>query len=175
MPRVRSASIDDEELLLELLNTTPVIDGSQQDQLEDRRHGREWLRQHDGQGTISELERIRKVRTALQGIVRGEESPTTLAPFVESIRYRPTVGNEGLVWTMQVPDDQRVAARAVLAWDDLRVRAPGRLRPCANDECQLYLIDRSKGNTARWCSMAVCGNRIKARRYYQRRRQLPDS
>jgi predicted RNA-binding Zn ribbon-like protein len=44
------------------------------------------------------------------------------------------------------------------------------LRPCANIECQLFLIDRSKPNTARWCSMAVCGNRMKARRHYQRGR-----
>ena len=45
---------------------------------------------------------------------------------------------------------------------------PGRLRPCANDECRLFLIDHSKANAARWCSMAVCGNRMKARRHYQR-------
>jgi predicted RNA-binding Zn ribbon-like protein len=47
---------------------------------------------------------------------------------------------------------------------------PGRLRPCANDECRLFLIDRSKSNLARWCSMAVCGNRLKARRHYERAR-----
>ncbi|MEU1163642.1 CGNR zinc finger domain-containing protein [Streptomyces sp. NPDC005921] len=47
---------------------------------------------------------------------------------------------------------------------------PGRLRPCANPECRLFLLDRSKGNSARWCSMAVCGNRMKARRHYRRTR-----
>jgi predicted RNA-binding Zn ribbon-like protein len=59
---------------------------------------------------------------------------------------------------------------AVLAWDALARRSPGRLRPCANDECRLFLIDHSKANAARWCSMAVCGNRMKARRHYQRAR-----
>ena len=49
--------------------------------------------------------------------------------------------------------------------------SPGRLRPCANDECRLFLIDRSKAGTARWCSMAVCGNRMKARRHYERARK----
>jgi len=34
----------------------------------------------------------------------------------------------------------------------------------------LFLIDRSKANAARWCSMAVCGNRMKARRHYHRSR-----
>jgi len=46
------------------------------------------------------------------------------------------------------------------------------LRPCANDECRLFLIDHSKANAARWCSMAVCGNRLKARRHYQRVRNM---
>lgn len=63
-----------------------------------------------------------------------------------------------------------MAVEAVLAWSELQETAPGRLRPCANPECQLFLIDRSKTNKARWCSMAVCGNRMKARRHYQRTR-----
>ncbi|GAA2698041.1 CGNR zinc finger domain-containing protein [Actinoplanes palleronii] len=40
-----------------------------------------------------------------------------------------------------------------------------------NPECRLFLIDHSKPNSARWCSMAVCGNRVKARRHYDRVRQ----
>jgi predicted RNA-binding Zn ribbon-like protein len=59
------------------------------------------------------------------------------------------------------------------AWDALRIASPGRLRACANSECQLFLIDRSKPNTARWCSMAICGNRMKARRHYLRGRTTP--
>ena len=62
------------------------------------------------------------------------------------------------------------ATRAVIAWDTLQISSPGRLRPCANDECHLFLLDRSKPNTARWCSMAICGNRMKARRHYRRSR-----
>ncbi|WP_425503278.1 CGNR zinc finger domain-containing protein [Psychromicrobium silvestre] len=45
---------------------------------------------------------------------------------------------------------------------------PGRLRPCANLECNKFLIDHSRPNTARWCSMADCGNRLKARRHQAR-------
>jgi predicted RNA-binding Zn ribbon-like protein len=63
-----------------------------------------------------------------------------------------------------------LAVRAILTWDALARQSPGRLRPCANGECRLFLIDRSKANAARWCSMAVCGNRMKARRHYQRSR-----
>jgi predicted RNA-binding Zn ribbon-like protein len=72
------------------------------------------------------------------------------------------------VWTLSVPPDRELAVRAVLTWAALAKRSPGRLRPCANGECHLFLIDHRKANSARWCSMAACGNRMKARRHYQR-------
>jgi predicted RNA-binding Zn ribbon-like protein len=59
----------------------------------------------------------------------------------------------------------------VLTWDALRVSSPGRLRACADAEGRLFRIDRGKPNSARWCSMAICGDRMKARRHYQRSRQ----
>jgi hypothetical protein len=43
----------------------------------------------------------------------------------------------------------------------VREHMPGRLRPRANDECRLFMIDRSRANTPRRCSMRICGNRIK--------------
>jgi len=33
-------------------------------------------------------------------------------------------------------------------------------------------IDRSRTHRRRWCSMQTCGNRHKARRHYQRIKQL---
>jgi predicted RNA-binding Zn ribbon-like protein len=46
-----------------------------------------------------------------------------------------------------------------------------RVRLCANDQCLWLFLDKSKGGTRRWCDMASCGNRAKARRHYQRARQ----
>jgi hypothetical protein len=43
-----------------------------------------------------------------------------------------------------VAPDRELAVRAVLAWDALAKQSRGRLRPCANDQCHLFLIDRSK-------------------------------
>jgi len=72
--------------------------------------------------------------------------------------------------------------------DPLRVLAPiarsiadlaalGRaveIRKCANPRCVLYFRDRSRARRRRWCSMAVCGNRMKvashALRHRRRRR-----
>jgi predicted RNA-binding Zn ribbon-like protein len=43
-----------------------------------------------------------------------------------------------------------------------------RLRICAADECAVRFYDRSPGGRRRWCSMALCGNRAKARAYRAR-------
>jgi predicted RNA-binding Zn ribbon-like protein len=41
---------------------------------------------------------------------------------------------------------------------------------CAGDRCGWLFLDTSKNRSRRWCSMAGCGNRAKARRHYERRR-----
>jgi predicted RNA-binding Zn ribbon-like protein len=161
------AAPPDEAFLLDLLNTTPVIDGTVHDGLADSAEAKAWMRAHDVADTITELATLRQARSTLQKVVRGQNGPTALKRFVDDVRLRPVAGDDGLDWRVGGASG---AARAVLAWDALRISSPGRLRPCANDECRLFLIDRSKPNTARWCSMAICGNRMKARRHYRRAR-----
>jgi len=51
---------------------------------------------------------------------------------------------------------------------DLLETAPDRVRPCANPDCMLWFFDTTRNGTRRWCSMAVCGNRMKARRHHDR-------
>ena len=161
----------DEEFLLALLNSTPVIDGVPADDLADAGRARRWLASMGGRGTESELREVRQVRHALQAVVRGEQPPDALAPFLLDVTSVAGLAEGQVTWTLRVPPDRELAVRAVLAWDALTRNRPGRLRACGNDECQLFLIDRSKANAARWCSMAVCGNRMKARRHYQRGRE----
>ena len=45
------------------------------------------------------------------------------------------------------------------------------VRECASDTCTWLFVDRSRTHRRKWCDMAVCGNRAKARRHYQRRAQ----
>jgi predicted RNA-binding Zn ribbon-like protein len=47
-----------------------------------------------------------------------------------------------------------------------------RVRICASDTCSARFYDRSPAGRRRWCSMARCGNREKARRHRERA-QLP--
>ena len=46
---------------------------------------------------------------------------------------------------------------------------PQRMKICGN--CGWLFIDRSKNRSRTWCDMAVCGNRAKANRHYQRQKQ----
>lgn len=161
---------EDEEFLLDLLNTTPVMDGEPRDDLAQPKAASAWMRAHGVAPTDAELAALVDARSVLQDVVRGEHSPTVLQRFLETVALRPTASRDGVDWRLSRNGGPAGAVRAVLAWDALRVSSPGRLRPCANTECRLFLIDRSKPNTARWCSMAICGNRMKARRHYRRAR-----
>jgi|SRR5579859_6018470 len=44
------------------------------------------------------------------------------------------------------------------------------LRKCKGPGCTLWFLDVSKGHARRWCSMAVCGNRVKAAAHRARQR-----
>jgi predicted RNA-binding Zn ribbon-like protein len=41
----------------------------------------------------------------------------------------------------------------------------GRLKLCSSGTCRWALYDRSRNHSSRWCTMASCGNREKARRF----------
>lgn len=150
----------DDQLLLDLLNSTPSVAGVEQDLLAQTEA---WAQTRSREGRQA----LQAVRSALQAVVRGDGPPTALTPFLEDVRQVPIMTADGVTWTLEAPAARRTAVRAVLAWSELKATRPGRLRACENPECRLFLIDRSKANTARWCSMAVCGNRMKARRHYE--------
>jgi predicted RNA-binding Zn ribbon-like protein len=57
-------------------------------------------------------------------------------------------------------------ALATVARDAVALRAgpyAERIRSCAAADCHLVFVDVSRPGTRRWCSMARCGNRAKAR------------
>ncbi len=43
-----------------------------------------------------------------------------------------------------------------------------RLKACRADDCRWAFYDRARNRSRHWCSMAVCGNRTKARAYRDR-------
>jgi predicted RNA-binding Zn ribbon-like protein len=154
-----SSTVDWQVVLLDLLNTTPVIDGQMVDRLDAR-----WLRAHGGP---KEIEAVQTLRDHLQRVVQMEADASVLRRYLTEARQVPDIGPDGVAWSIEAD----WPARVVLAWGELERDMPGRLRPCANDECRQFLIDHSRAGTARWCSMSGCGNRMKARRHYSRTRR----
>ncbi|MDI9835417.1 CGNR zinc finger domain-containing protein [Streptomyces sp. KAU_LT] len=161
----------EQDTLVELLNSTPVVDGTPEDLLAGPEAARAWQREHGGSGTPAERRHLVEARDLLQRVVRGDAPATALGPLLEGVTSHPRVDADGVTWEPRPPADRRLAVEAVLAWGAIQETMPGRLRPCANEECRRFLLDRSKTNKGRWCSMALCGNRMKARRHYERTRR----
>jgi predicted RNA-binding Zn ribbon-like protein len=72
-------------------------------------------------------------------------------------------------WTSAADGLQQVlfailsSAAELLASDRL-----ARVRECASVDCTWLFVDESRNRSRRWCDMSACGNRMKARRHYQR-------
>jgi predicted RNA-binding Zn ribbon-like protein len=56
-----------------------------------------------------------------------------------------------------------ITARAMIAGSWRRLKA------CPGRDCGWAFYDRSRNQSAHWCSMKVCGDREKARAYYRRK------
>jgi len=70
------------------------------------------------------------------------------------------------------PHDRIRLALALAVLDATRLDR-SRVRTCGRQGCVLLFFDTSKNGTRRWCTMAVCGNRVKAAAHYERHR--PDA
>jgi predicted RNA-binding Zn ribbon-like protein len=53
--------------------------------------------------------------------------------------------------------------------DLLAETAPSRIRKC--ESCVVHFFDTSKKGSRRWCSMNICGNKLKVAAYQRRKRQ----
>lgn len=103
----------------------------------------------------------------------GEENPRAAATVDEAarraglaLRFRPD-GSAGLEPSAGGVDGAmgRLLAIVGTAMGD---GTWSRLKACPNDTCLWAFYDRSKNRSGRWCTMDVCGNRMKARTYRAR-------
>jgi len=84
-------------------------------------------------------------------------------------RSRLASSASGYVWELESPRPSVPHLLAPVLWsagDLITGGARRRVRRCANDTCLWLFLDESKNATRRWCDMASCGNRAKARRHY---------
>ncbi len=78
----------------------------------------------------------------------------------------------GFAWTMTETDPLEQPLWPVV-WDAAELLVSGRAERvgcCSDPDCAWVFLDTSRNRSRRWCSMADCGNRNKARRHYERAR-----
>ena len=159
-------------VLLDLVNSRLVLPDGDHDELGDDDQAREWLRAHGGSGTADEIAGARRAREALVRFLRAEAPASVLDPWLSQMHKSARLVDGRIEWVLDAADDVAVGARAIEEWAALQTPSGSRIRPCANPDCQHFLIDHSKANSRKWHSMESCGNRMKSRRYYARSREL---
>ncbi|MFB7613129.1 CGNR zinc finger domain-containing protein [Kitasatospora sp. NPDC056181] len=118
-----------------------------------------------------------EARDALAAVVRdldehGAPGAVAVAGLNEVLRHgrlRRELGPQGPTEQVEVDRPQWLAAW--LAADDLLGllgQGAHRIKKCAHEACILHFFDTSQNGRRRWCSMAVCGNRAKAARHYEK-------
>lgn len=87
------------------------------------------------------------------------------------LRLAPRDGGFVLAWRGAAGSLDLPLWRVARSAADLLVSPDvSRVRECSSQRCDWLFLDRSKNHSRRWCNMAECGNREKARRHYSRRR-----
>jgi predicted RNA-binding Zn ribbon-like protein len=167
------------ELVRAFMNTLVVDEGV--DELRDAAAFGAWLvsrglpRDPDG---VSEqdLASARRLRSAFRRLARHHAGPLEADAIDELNVATSDVGvgarftAEGEVALTGSATGTRGALGALLAAVAVAF-ADGswtRVKVCDNDACAFVFYDSSRNRAARWCTMAVCGNRIKARAFRER-------
>ena len=156
----------------------------------DREHGpdllddvaglEEWLDRHllPARATPADLQRARELREALRSLLlanngepRDPAAQEVLERAARRARLEPVFPPDGagLVPRAEGVDAAlgRILAAAFTAMLD---GTWPRLKACPREVCGWAFYDRSTNASATWCSMRVCGGRVKAGAYYRRRR-----
>ena len=142
---------------------------------------RRWGRTSNRAGALSEARAFRRVlREMVEGIVHGKRPSALVLDKINAL-LRCRTGDVALVRTRHgferrvsfQPRDPRhllvplaESASDLLCHGDLSL-----ILKCENPRCILYFYDATKNHARRWCSMAVCGNRMKVAAHYRRRRR----
>ncbi|WP_301173871.1 CGNR zinc finger domain-containing protein [Actinomadura geliboluensis] len=165
-----------EPLSLDLVNTLWVDDRVHRDLLDSTDGLAIWLRSAGLDDRVvadqATLDATVETREILHALLAENPSPETVDAFNRvldrgALHYR--LGPNGREEHPRTDDPAWLPAW-LAATDYLRLttEAPARVKHCAHPDCVLYFFDATKSGTRRWCSMAICGNRAKAARHYER-------
>jgi predicted RNA-binding Zn ribbon-like protein len=169
-------------LIRSFVNTLNIEGGT--DDLDTPDGLSEWLANEGGiKGThVDEAARRRAVelREALRAILLSHNDEEVdeagafeaLNDFARRARFAPVFGPEEVAFRPQAPGIDgalgKLIAIVVAAESD---GTWSRLKACPADNCTWAFYDHARNRSGKWCDMAVCGNRTKARAFRERSRQ----
>lgn len=113
------------------------------------------------------LRRARAVREGLRGFAATGAVDAALADAAGRAQLTIDLENRRLVSTARGIDGALGALLAIV-YDAVRDGSWLRLKTCRN--CGWAYWDASRNRSAAWCSMQLCGNRLKVRRFRARAR-----
>jgi predicted RNA-binding Zn ribbon-like protein len=140
-----------------------------------------WARRHDAAAAklFTEAIAMREVvfrvfQAAAAGAPIGSKDFAALSDALAEAPARTRLAHtaHGYGWRLGSLTPAAPALLAPVLWSAADLLIAGeraRVRQCANDRCLWLFLDASKTGTRRWCDMASCGNRAKARRHYLKR------
>jgi predicted RNA-binding Zn ribbon-like protein len=68
-------------------------------------------------------------------------------------------------------EDRALAAIATVVVEAQATGSWRRLKACRKESCGWLFYDRSRNASSNWCSMSICGNRVKTAAYRRRQRR----
>jgi predicted RNA-binding Zn ribbon-like protein len=167
-------------LIQAYVNTVDLEAGP--DELKDPKTLGEWLvarklMEPGKPAGAGDLKHAIAVREAIRGVIGANSGSrvypvdiATLNGAIAASRLRARFGSDGKA--RLEPEAEGVegalgrlvaAVFAAMAEDDWT-----RLKVCGSRSCRWVFYDRSRNHSSRWCKMASCGNRQKARRFRAR-------
>jgi predicted RNA-binding Zn ribbon-like protein len=186
-------------LALDFLNTCPVQNGAAVELLPDfdallrwfqvagllgsreaARLWQQWGESTQAQHVVVAMRELRE-RLRKEVLARERRGPVHRAaidelnrlmaehPMLTRLKARGSTSATELWFDPHRPEDllAPVAHSAAMLFADLD---RNRVRKCG--QCVLHFYDTSKKGTRRWCSMQMCGNRLKVAAYAARRRKI---
>jgi len=144
---------------------------------------RRWNRTRAGARALVKARALRaNFRTMLEQIARGRPIAASTLEAINALLARPAGhtevvrGPHGFLrrfrFGLRAPDDLLVPV-AETASDFLCHADFSLVRACESPRCVRYFYDLSRNHARRWCSMSVCGNRMKVAAYHRRAKRRP--
>jgi predicted RNA-binding Zn ribbon-like protein len=170
------------DLLISFVNTLDVEEAT--DALATPQTACSWLRDSGAVAGDPRLDadshrQLVELREALRALLRANNGGDAAADELKPLRrtaseagsLQANVGAGGAV-RIEPAGEGAAAFAATLLLAVARLQELGaweRLKICPADDCQWAFLDNSRNRSRHWCSMEVCGNRSKTRRYRSRK------